>query len=190
VWDPNEPENGVVTGDGYVINGESGIEDNVAPLLLYIKQKTEQYKNSVGYYPTQIDIVAHSMGGLIVRSALGSSDHFSFANPSFTLKVGKVVMLAPPNCGSPVADWVTGMSASAPGDDLVAAALPLWDKNWTSVRDLTTSNMRSYNASHPWPSVPLYLLSAGDPWAGFGKTLPNGVPDNCWLTLKSLTLST
>jgi len=180
VWDPNEPEPGIVAGDGHVINGELGIDDNVAPLLLYIKQKSEKYRNTFGYYPPQIHIVAHSMGGLITRSALGNNDHFTFTNPSFKVKVGKVVMLATPHCGSPVADFVTGIIFLDNIPFFGDAVALLLDNKWDSTHDLTTSSMKSYNSAHPWPSVPLYLFSASGFSQGVGKYW-NGDLDICSL---------
>lgn len=46
----------------------------------------------------RIHIVAHSMGCIVVRAALSAS---AIAN------LGRIVMLAPPNRGSPVADFVS-----------------------------------------------------------------------------------
>ncbi len=161
VWDPNEPEARILAGVGHVINGAFGIEDNVGRLLPYIQEKAVQYEaNHGGYYPPQIHIVAHSMGGLFTRGALGNNDRFTFTNPSFTLKVGKIIMLAPPNCGSRVADFARNelLKSATLCDALAGFADPRWD----STRDLTTSSMQSYNSTHPWPSVPLYLLSASD----------------------------
>src|ERR1017187_7464982 len=56
----------------------------------------------------QVDVVAHSMGGLIVRSYLaGKSVTRGVFNPSPTQKIRKAVFLATPHFGSPLADELT-----------------------------------------------------------------------------------
>jgi len=53
----------------------------------------------------QVDVVAHSMGGLIVRSYLaGKSTTSGVFNPPPTVKIRKAVFLATPHFGSPLAD--------------------------------------------------------------------------------------
>jgi len=53
----------------------------------------------------QVDVVAHSMGGLIVRSYLaGKSAASGVFNPPPTVKIRKAVFLATPHFGSPLAD--------------------------------------------------------------------------------------
>ena len=53
----------------------------------------------------QVDVVAHSMGGLIVRSYLaGKSTASGVFNPPPTVKIRKAVFLATPHFGSPLAD--------------------------------------------------------------------------------------
>ncbi|MCX6879917.1 MAG: leucine-rich repeat protein [Verrucomicrobia bacterium] len=167
VWDCNEPEPEILNGSGntgHFINGTLAIESNATSLVSYIQQKAEQYKRThSNNYPPQIHIVAHSMGGLFTRAALGDKDCVSLANSSATLKVGKVVMLATPNCGSQVADY--GFQ--------VPAGTVLMDRlgwRWPSTSDLQTSVIRGhFNPSHPWPSVPLYLISASNPLYGYDK---------------------
>ena len=57
---------------------------------------------------TQVDVVAHSMGGLIVRSYLAGKSATSgvFAPPA-SPKIRKAIFLATPHFGSPLADEVT-----------------------------------------------------------------------------------
>src|ERR1035438_1451756 len=56
----------------------------------------------------QVDVVAHSMGGLIVRSYLaGKSVTPGVFNPPPTQKIRKAVFLATPHFGSPLADELT-----------------------------------------------------------------------------------
>ena len=157
VWDCNQPEADIMEGSGHAIIGTNGIAYNAYRLKYYLWQKSEKYKSVRGYYAPEIHIVAHSMGGLIVRAALGDDEQFDFWGGSPSLKVGKVIMLATPHCGSPVADyaqikidnWLLGGLAESMGG------------RWESTANLTTSAMQCFNtAHHNWPSVPLYLLSA------------------------------
>ena len=181
VWDCNQPEPSIMGGGGHVINGEKGIAYNAGQLKLYIQQKAVQYMaNHGGAYPPQIHIVAHSMGGLFTRGALQNNDYFAFTNPSFTVPVGKVVMLATPHCGSPVADYglnrlsaeefyfKNGMSIDWVALGLILRGLSsIANPTWESTSNLTTSAMQCFNAAQPWPSMPLYLFSAsGGPNGG------------------------
>jgi hypothetical protein len=172
VWDCNDPEPNVFGGGGHVINGELGIEENAANLAAYIRQKALKFKTDTGFYPTQINIVAHSMGGLFARRLLGNSDRLTFTDMTsqqpFTILVNKVVMLATPQCGSPVADLAIALH---PFDNFLGGS-------WESTQDLTRFYMiLDFNqAFRNWPStVPLYLFSA----SGGYKAVTDGLPS--WL---------
>jgi pimeloyl-ACP methyl ester carboxylesterase len=69
----------------------------------------------------QVDVIAHSMGGLIVRSYLaGKSATSAVFNPPPTQKIRKAVFLATPHFGSPLADELTtnALLASLYGTDV------------------------------------------------------------------------
>jgi uncharacterized protein (TIGR03437 family) len=69
----------------------------------------------------QVDVIAHSMGGLIVRSYLaGKSATSAVFNPPPTRKIRKAVFLATPHFGSPLADELTtnALLASLYGTDI------------------------------------------------------------------------
>ena len=69
----------------------------------------------------QVDVIAHSMGGLIVRSYLaGKSVASGVFNPPATQKIRKAVFLATPHFGSPLADELTtnALLASLYGTDV------------------------------------------------------------------------
>lgn len=173
VWDCNQPEVGVMGDGGHVINGENGILYNAEMLKHYLRQKAERYRTAHGgHYPPKVHVVAHSMGGLIVRAALGPTDQLISG-----LHVGKVVMLATPHCGSPVVEnppnwfWNWMLSRVDPCSARYANM-----KNWGSAHDLSPSRMRTYNVGHQWPSVPLYIVSATDAKYGKDKTW-NGCTD-------------
>jgi hypothetical protein len=173
VWDCNNPEDGTLLNSngqpGHFINGEKSIQDNAVNLYLYIQQKAVQFKAANGYYPPKINIVTHSMGGLIVRCALKGSDHFNFSDPftfgdpsagvKFKVNVNMVVMLAPPNAGSEVADYVALKTSALQGWDWSLLNFPVCEPFWASTLDLTTQHIR-YNFDPSWSSnVPLYLYA-------------------------------
>jgi pimeloyl-ACP methyl ester carboxylesterase len=159
VWNCNEPEAGILDSfGGHVIDGTKHIEYNAGMLLLYIKAKALDYKHRRGNYPSQVNIIAHSMGGLITRRALQNMDHFNFQDQDgkpFQIKVGKVIMLGTPNAGTPLAN---------------AAVNVIGDLNWDSSKDLTTTNIcghyganDGFNSTWVWPSkVSLYLFAGTD----------------------------
>ena len=151
VWDCNK--------GGIVIDGTQHIAANATRLVSYIQAKVVQYaQENAGQYPPVINIVAHSMGGLIVRQALGNNDQFVFnlvdnngQSQCVPIKVGKVIMLGTPNGGSPLADDLYWVSNDA-------------------TRDMTTTKINGnngandgFNFGYPWPSgVSLYLYAATD----------------------------
>jgi len=164
VWDCNNPEDGTLLNStsqsGHFINGEKSIQYNANNLTLYIQQKAIQYWKTNLSYPTQINIVAHSMGGLITRLALNGGDKFLCSNPIngdlFTVKVNMVVMLATPNAGSEVADYF-----APKGFSLLKNCdwSPLFQPSWESTQDLTGQHIR-YNFIKTWSSnVPLYIYA-------------------------------
>jgi len=76
----------------------------------------------------QVDVVAHSMGGLIVRSYLsGKQPAFGSFMPPAGLKIRKIVFIATPHFGAPLA----GMVGSSPNDMQIREMAPgsafLWD---------------------------------------------------------------
>ena len=164
IWDCNNPEVGISNTSGQIghfINGTQSIQTNADSLRLYIQAKARQYKNNVGYYPPQINLVGHSMGGLIIRCALKEGDHVQFNDPTtgklVPIKVGKVVMLATPNAGSVAADYAVGFTLN-PFKNLNCG---IFQPSWPATHDLTTANIRNhFNGSHPWsPNVKLFLYA-------------------------------
>jgi uncharacterized protein (TIGR03437 family) len=94
----------------------------------------------------QIDLVAHSMGGLIVRSYLAGLQPAAgvvLTPPSNTL-VHKAVLIATPNFGSFVAGtYAVNLAASAQGAELVPGSSFLWNLGtWNQFGD----DLRGVNA--------------------------------------------
>ncbi|HLY17137.1 MAG TPA: IPT/TIG domain-containing protein [Bryobacteraceae bacterium] len=104
--------------------------------------KTIQYDN--GTQVAQIDLVAFSMGGLIVRSYLaGIQSGGTFSPPSPTL-VHNLVLIASPNFGSFVAgNYINSIPAGTQSAELVPASSFLWNlATWNQRGD----DMRGINA--------------------------------------------
>jgi hypothetical protein len=152
LWDPNAEA-------PYLLNGETGIHANVNPLYLYIQDKIAE----LGFMPDRIRIVAHSMGGLIVRQLLHENYMILPVNQRIP-HVSEVVMLGTPNAGSALADLGTQLN------DLIDVYTfdamewtKSWELGWQSNRDLRTSYIRnSFEAV--WPIhrfAPRLYLAAG-----------------------------
>ena len=74
----------------------------------------------------KVHIVAHSMGSIVVRAALNRIE------PS---KIGRIVLLAPPNAGSPVARIISKLSGQ-----LIVPARELSDHPMSYVNQIKTTN--------------------------------------------------
>ena len=81
-----------------------------------------------------VDVVAHSMGGLIVRSYLsGKQDQVSAFAPPGTTETRKLIFLATPQFGTPLANLPLGQVQL---DELSSGSNFLWDLNtWTDNTD-------------------------------------------------------
>ena len=107
-----------------------------------------EFLNSITYADgsqvPQIDLVAHSMGGLIVRAYLaGLQTNDTFQPPTPTL-VRDVVMIAVPNFGSYVAgNYALTIPAGTQDAELIPGSSLLWNlANWNQHED----DMRGVNA--------------------------------------------
>jgi hypothetical protein len=175
LWDCNKVPDASVdnlrTQDGNqsIISGTVSLATNARQLIAYISAKCINYYNSKGYYPSQINIVAHSMGGLIVREALSDSSSIVIQDPksqqSVSIAVKTVIMLATPNAGSEVADTAYSASLTSFVDKYRSPALS----------ELTTHYVRDvFNASsaNNWPWDVLLYTYAG---TGGLESLEHGV---------------
>ena len=94
-------------------------------------------KYDSGAQVPQIDLVAHSMGGLIARAYLaGIQPNETFQPPSPTL-VRKLVLIATPNFGSFVAgNYVYSIAAGSQSAELVPGSALLWNlATWNQYYD-------------------------------------------------------
>ena len=73
-----------------------------------------------------VDVVAHSMGGLVVRSYLEGKQLDGTYNPPLTLPIRKIVFLATPNFGTPAA---LGFSFDKQLEELATGSVFVFDLN-------------------------------------------------------------
>ena len=111
------------------------------------------------------------MGGLFTRRMLGSNNSLTLTDPttnqSFQILINKVIMLATPHYGSPVADEAVDNS----GNVFLIGKEILGGGYWDSTKNLRRDYMKILNAAiGDWPAIPLYLFSAS---GGPSTTNPN-----------------
>ena len=93
---------------------------------LAIPTLAERIRSQVGKIAGDqpVHFITHSLGGILVRTLLAEGVPW---------ETGKIIMLAPPNCGSEIVDWskrhpllhtVLGPAGRALGSDGVPASLP------------------------------------------------------------------
>ncbi len=88
-----------------------------------------------GQAVASVDVVGYSMGGLIVRSYLsGKQEALATFAPPATFRIGKVLFIATPNFGTPVAGL--GFGTDVQSDELSSGSHFLMDLNtWNQGRD-------------------------------------------------------
>ncbi len=148
VWDCNEPDPAAGLY-GNIINGELSIAANADSLDFYIYKKIQRYKElNGGRAPKSINIVAHSMGGLITRQFLKEKRLTS-------APIGSVIMLSTPNAGTRLADWDVCLTLYTPPavDEWLGA-----NCQWASTKNLRTRYVRNDFVKDFPPDVDLYLL--------------------------------
>ncbi len=92
---------------------------------------------------TQLHFVTHSMGGILLRLWLrdqtATTTNYQFPTPNYSGRLGRIVMLAPPNAGSEVVDrlidfppfrWITSVNGRRLGTG--PDSLPRLLGPWTS----------------------------------------------------------
>ncbi len=178
LWDPNTSR--------YIIDGTQNVDTNAQSLLSYISTQAQQYQNNNGFYPPSINIVAHSMGGLIIRRALNNKSYITFTvtnngtNSTVNIPVNLVIMLGTPNAGTVYADadissHNTANSYSALG--AIASELSTFFDgvvSETAMSQMTTSYVRrQFNQNYSWPSsVPVFVMAGTGGSSGFPTENP------------------
>lgn len=90
----------------------------------------------------RINFVTHSMGAIVLRTALAETLPEGFGN-----RLGRAVLLAPPNHGSPVARLVTGLPGN-PG------------RLWKPIAELSDSPGAAIHRVPPLTALPFGVLAA------------------------------
>jgi len=145
VWDPY-----IDAGGAFRINGEKGIGFNAEKLKAFIEYQMQgsdmdEFYAQHGFRANEVNIVAHSMGGLITREYLQRFRSAIFKSGTLPL-VNDVIMLGTPHAGSLLADVSVGIFDHFGGA-------------WESDRALHTMHMRAW--SRRWPvgqDVKLYQV--------------------------------
>ncbi len=131
------------TGGEFLSTGATnGIFENAQELGKYIKYAQED-RNA-----WHVDIVAHSMGGIISRFYVNS--FMPADSPDGRPKVTHLVMLGTPNRGAPCAN-------------VMNTTFGAFDKNVEAIRQLQTSYMTEFNRTTTGRKGVKFSVLAGDP---------------------------
>lgn len=147
-----KPEKGLMnTGGEFLSSGPTnGIFENSQQLGKYIRYAQEELN------AWHVDIVAHSMGGLISRHYI---HNFMPANsPDGRPQVARIVMLGTPNMGSPCAD-------------VMNSAFDLLGKNVEAIRQLKPSVVADFNRVNVNRKGVKFSVLAGNPLPVMCKTV-------------------
>jgi hypothetical protein len=145
-------DKGVMNTGGAFLSTDptKSIAENARELESYIKYAQED-RNA-----WHVDIVAHSMGGLISRYYI--SQIMPGNTPDGRPKVGKLVMLGTPNQGSPCAD-------------VMQFAFEMVGKNVEAVRQLQQDYVAGFNRINTNRKGVKFSVLAGDPLPTMCKTI-------------------
>ena len=172
--DPNAPSSDTfgllqqyLTADGavvYFFNNCQYPGDSIEKLGLDFGAWLATLKDSSGNLitGTNVDVVAHSMGGLIVRSYLsGKQDAAGSFNPPAAPPIGKLVLIATPNFGTPVASLGFGLGSQTaemvPGNQLLWD-LATWNQGLDDLRGvdalaISGNAARYFDSNHSIPGL-------------------------------------
>lgn len=147
-----KPDKGVMNTGGSFLSTEptNGIFENSQELGKYIKYAQEE-RNA-----WHVDIVAHSMGGLISRHYI-----HQFMPPNYRdgkPQIAHLVMLGTPNMGSPCAD-------------VMNAAFEMTGKNVEAVRQLRQDTVADFNRVNTNRKGVKFSVLAGNPLPTMCKTV-------------------
>lgn len=167
------PDKGVMnTGGEFLSTGPTnGIFENSQQVGRYIRYAQED-RNA-----WHVDVVAHSMGGLITRHYI---HHFMPPTPDGRPQVSHLVMLGTPNMGSPCAD-------------VMDSTFEVLGKNVEAVRQLKPSVVAEFNRTTTNRKGVKFSVLAGNPLPVMCKTVtPNDgvVPvESAFWTIRDHALS-
>jgi pimeloyl-ACP methyl ester carboxylesterase len=127
--------------DGYpvtVFGYDDSLKTEVAAERLAVKISNIRDPNGDGTNEIdKVDIIAHSFGGLVSRQYIETKGRDQ--------NVRNLIMIATPNKGSELADYLTGEKDDDPGKNIIQSLLTLYavpqpDRTWGSSMDLRTIN--------------------------------------------------
>jgi pimeloyl-ACP methyl ester carboxylesterase len=146
-----KPEKGMMNTGGEFLSSEptNGIFENSQEVGKYIKYAQEE-RNA-----WHVDVVAHSMGGLITRHYI---HNFMPPTPDGRPQVAHLVMLGTPNMGSPCAD-------------VMNSAFDLLGKNVEAIRQLKPSVVAEFNRVNLNRKGVKFSVLAGNPLPVMCKTV-------------------
>ncbi|HYG11376.1 MAG TPA: hypothetical protein VD835_15625 [Pyrinomonadaceae bacterium] len=147
-----KPEKGVMNTGGEFLSSEptGGIFENSQQLGKYIRYAQEE-RNA-----WHVDIVAHSMGGLISRHYI--HNFMPTDSPDGRPQVAHVVMLGTPNMGSPCAD-------------VMNSAFDILGKNVEAIRQLQPAVVAEFNRVNVNRKGVKFSVLAGNPLPVMCKTV-------------------
>lgn len=146
-----KPERGLMnTGGAFLSTGPTnGIFENSQEVGKYIKYAQEE-RNA-----WHVDVVAHSMGGLITRHYI---HNFMPPTPDGRPQVARLVMLGTPNMGSPCAD-------------VMNSTFEVLGKNVEAIRQLRPSVVAEFNKVNTNRKGVKFSVLAGNPLPVMCKTV-------------------
>ncbi|MCL5998934.1 MAG: alpha/beta fold hydrolase [Chloroflexi bacterium] len=138
-------------GSGNPLSPTLTIDANARQLKQYIAQKKMQYGAE------QVDVVAHSMGGLITRHYIARY----MTDPS---EIHQLIMLGTPNAGSTTAEAVMIGAHALAGNlkPLLTSVLGAFGVRYPAVQELTPGYLEQFNAANYERGLALFYAVAGN----------------------------
>ncbi|HEV2707552.1 MAG TPA: hypothetical protein VGV59_16665, partial [Pyrinomonadaceae bacterium] len=146
-----KPEKGLMNTGGAFLSSEptNGIFENSQQVGKYIRYAQEE-RNA-----WHVDVVAHSMGGLITRHYI---HNFMPPSPDGRPQIAHLIMLGTPNMGSPCAD-------------VMNSAFEVLGKNVEAMRQLKPSSVAEFNEVNVNRKGVKFSVLAGNPLPVMCKTV-------------------
>ena len=169
VWDPSGEIGNRFVPSQYLLDGTKSVEWNASALAGFVENKRRWAEDEEGRVVQHMNIVAHSMGGVITREYMSRGP---------VIPVDTVVMLSPANCGSWLAD--IALFSWHPFDIATLAFKRMFGEDlilWPSTRNMSKRGSLLYNLSHhnlPTAQGTRYHVIAG---TGIGSNPLNLVTD-------------
>ncbi len=168
----------------------------------HLKQNIEDFRQRLALLPDEeIDIVAHSMGGLVARYYRESRDengNLLLYNPATDGPIGSITMLGTPNNGvwaADLADWICDYKhfgfLTCPVFDWATAKYFGVDLTSQAVVDMAPMSwvLRELNQGFTlpqWPDLPLYAAHAGTNHGPVGDVVSKSRNNDCLVAVSSV----